>query len=130
MIMKHDLLADALTIIKNAEDRGKRSCIVPGSKMIMEILKIMQKRKYIGKFEFMENGKNGEYKIELLGNINYCGIIRPRFEVKRDGFIAWEKRYLPSVNVGILFITTSRGIMDHHDTKKEKMGGQLLGFVY
>lgn len=130
MIMRHDLLADMFSIIKNAEDRGKRSCVVPGSKMIMELLKIMQKDKYIGKFEFLDNGKNGEYKVELVGKINYCGVIRPRFEVSYRDFIMWEKRYLPSVSLGIIFISTPKGILDHHEARKHKTGGALLGFVY
>jgi small subunit ribosomal protein S8 len=130
MIMRHDLLADAFVTMKNAEDRGKRSCIVQGSKIIKEVLRIMQKDKYIGKFEFIDNGKNGEFKIELLGRINYCGVIRPRFEVGKDGFIQWEKRYLPSVNLGIIFVTTPKGIMDHREAKKQKTGGALLGYVY
>jgi len=117
-------------IIKNAEAIGKRSCIVPSSKIIKEVLKIMQKNKYIGSFEFIDDGKSGKFRVELVGRINNCGVIRPRFELRKDEFIKWEKRFLPSVNIGLLFLTTSNGIMDHRQAKKEKIGGGLLGFVY
>lgn len=128
--MRHDILADMFAVIKNAEMIGKRGCIVPSSKIIKEILKIMQKNKYIGSFEFIDDGKSGKFKIELTGRINNCGVIRPRFEVKSDEFIRWEKRFLPSVRIGILFLTTSKGVLDHRQAKKENMGGGLLGFIY
>jgi len=128
--MRHDTLADMFAIIKNAEAIGKRSCMVPSSKIIKEILKIMQKNKYIGSFEFIDDGKSGKFRVELVGRINNCGVIRPRFELRKDEFIKWEKRFLPSVNIGLLFLTTSKGIMDHRQAKKEKVGGALLGFVY
>jgi small subunit ribosomal protein S8 len=117
-------------MIKNAEMNGIKECTVPSSKIAKEILKIMQKSSYIGSFEFIDDGKSGKFKIELLGRINDCGSIRPRFYITKNDFIRWEKRFLPSVNVGILFITTPKGIMDHRSAKKEGVGGALLGFIY
>lgn len=128
--MRHDMLADMFVTIKNAERIGKRSCVVYSSNIIKEILKIMQKNGYIESFEFIDDGKSGKFKIELAGKINNCGVIRPRFKVEKDEFIEWEKRFLPSVNIGILFITTSKGVLDHRQAKKENIGGSLLGFVY
>ena len=128
--MNHDLLADAFSVIKNAERIGKKECTVPSSKIIKEVLKIMQKSKYIGSFEFIDDGKSGEFKVDLLGRINNCGVIRPRFQLKKDDFIPWEKRFLPSVNVGILFMTTPKGITDHKKAKKDGIGGSLLGYIY
>jgi small subunit ribosomal protein S8 len=128
--MRHDLLADAFSIIKNAEGIGKRNCVVPGSKIVKEILKIMQKNKYIGNFEFIDDGKNGKFRVELLGKINDCGVIRPRFKLKKDEFIMWEKRFLPSVNVGLLFLTSSKGIIDHKQAREKGVGGNLLGYIY
>ncbi|UCC91764.1 MAG: 30S ribosomal protein S8 [Candidatus Aenigmatarchaeota archaeon] len=128
--MKHDLLADTFTVIKNSEGIGKRECVVPSSNIIKEILKLMQKNKYIGSFEFIDDGKSGKFRVELLGRINDCGVIRPRFYLKKDEFISWEKRFLPSVNVGLLFVTTSKGIIDHREAKKKGVGGALLGYIY
>jgi len=128
--MRHDTLSDILTVIKNAEMNGIKECMVPSSKIAKEILKIMQKNNYIGSFEFIDDGKSGKFKVELLGRINNCGSIRPRFYITKNDFIRWEKRFLPSVNVGILFVTTPKGIMDHRSAKKEGVGGALLGYIY
>ncbi len=128
--MKHDILADVFLIINNTERVGKKECTVPASKLIANILKIMHDAKYIGKFDRIEDNKGGKYKIELIGNINKCHVVKPRFYVKHDDFIKWEKRFLPANEIGILLVTTSNGVIDHKKAKKEGVGGQLLGYVY
>ncbi|NCN39035.1 MAG: 30S ribosomal protein S8, partial [Candidatus Aenigmarchaeota archaeon] len=84
--MRHDTLADVMIIIKNAERVGKSECITPASKLIREVLKVMQKKKYIGVFEFIDDGKSGNFRIELKNRINKCNAIKPRYFVKYDGF--------------------------------------------
>jgi len=128
--MKHDSLADVFVIIKNTEGVGKKECTVPASKLASDILKIMKDKDYIGSFDRIEDGKGGKFKIHLVGNINNCHVIKPRFFTKKDEFIKWEKRFLPANNIGMLLVTTSKGVMDHHKAKKEGLGGQLLGYVY
>jgi small subunit ribosomal protein S8 len=128
--MKHDLLADVLATIKNTEAIGRRECTTPASKVIRGVLKVMQKHGYIGEFEYIEDGKGGKFKIHLKGRINNCNVIRPRFSVQITEFIKWEKSFLPSENVGVLIVTTSRGIMDQKEAIEQKTGGKLLGFVY
>ncbi len=68
--MKHDNLSDMFTVIKNSEQNGSKECVVPSSSIIKEVLKIMQKNKYIGSFEFIDDGRSGKFKVELLGRIN------------------------------------------------------------
>jgi small subunit ribosomal protein S8 len=128
--MRHDIISDMFTIIRNAEAIGERECVVPASNIAKEILKLMQKNNYIGSFEFIDDGKSGKFKVELLGRINTCGAIRPRFYISKNEYIKWEKRFLPSVNIGIIFISTPKGVMDHRTAKKEGTGGVLLGYVY
>ncbi len=128
--MKHDPLADLFSVIKNAESIGKNGCTVPASTLFKNILKVMQDHEYIGEFEFVDDGRGGKFNVKLLGNINSCNVIRPRFSVGFTDFIRWEKRFLPADNIGILILTTPKGVMDQIKAKKEKIGGKLLGFVY
>ncbi len=128
--MRHDLLADMFSIIKNAEAIGKAGCVTPASNLIKHILLIMQQNGYIGEFEFIDNGKGGLFKIGLLGKMNNCGVIKPRFSVSRQDFISWEKRFLPASSLGILLVSTSQGVISHSDAKKKNIGGKLLGYVY
>ncbi len=128
--MRHDLLADVFATIKNTEAIGRPKCTIPASKVIKGALKVMQKHGYIGEFEYVKDGKGGKYNVSLMGKINNCNVVRPRFSVKNREFIKWEKRFLPASDIGLLIVTTPKGIMDHKKAKKDGTGGKLLGFVY
>ncbi len=125
--MRHDILADVFSNLKNTESIGKKECRVPHSKMIESVLKVIKKNKYIGDFEKTEGN---EIIVKLIGRINDCNVIKPHFAVKKDEFIKFEKRYLPARKVGILVVTTSQGVMDQNDAIEKNTGGVLLGYVY
>lgn len=127
--MRHDLISDVMSTIKNAEKVGKKECVVPASNLVRDILKVMQEHDYIGNFEYIDDGRGGKFRIELKGRINDCNAIRPRFYVKKDEFDEWEKKYLPAAGVGILIVTTDEGVVDHTKVKGRK-GGALLAYVY
>lgn len=128
--MRHDTLADVMSAIKNAERIGKKECITPASNLVREVLKVMQEKGYIGTFEFIDDGKSGKFRIELKNKINDCGIIKPRYPVKIDGFEKFEKRFLPAKDVGFLILTNPKGVMTHQDAKKQKIGGRLLAYIF
>ena len=129
--MQHDTLADALSKLKNAQMAGKREVyITPTSKTIGRVLKVMQEHGYIKRFEYIENGRGGIYRVELNGTINDCGVIKPRFSVKRMEMEKYESRYLPGQDFGILIISTSKGVMSHHKARENNIGGKLLAYVY
>lgn len=128
--MRHDLLADMFCIIKNTEDIGRHVCVTPASNLIDGVLKVMQRHKYIGNYEPIDDGKGGKFKIHLQGRINNCGVVKPRFSIGRTDFRKWEKKFLPADNLGVLILTTSRGILDQKEAEKKKSGGKILGYVY
>ena len=128
--MRHDTLADVMITIKNAERIGKKECVTPASNLIKEVLKVMQKQKYIGIFEFIDDGKSGKFKIELKNRVNKCNVIKPRYSVKFDEFEKFEKRFLPAKGFGTLILTTNKGVMTHEEAKKQRLGGKLLVYVF
>jgi len=126
-----DPLANALTNIRNNERQGNKKCtIAPASKLIGHVLRTMQKEEYIGEFEFIDDGKAGRFLVELEGNVNKCGVIKPRHAVKKDKFEKFEKRYLPAKNFGIMIVTTPQGVITHKEAKDKGIGGRLLAYVY
>jgi small subunit ribosomal protein S8 len=126
-----DPLANALSTIKNAESVGKSSCVLrPASKTIGNVLKVMQDLGYIGEFEYIDDGKAGIYNVSLVGRINKCGAIKPRYSVGVDNFEFLEKQFLPAKNFGVLIVTTSNGVMSQYDAREKGIGGQLLAYVY
>ncbi|HDM36441.1 MAG TPA: 30S ribosomal protein S8 [Candidatus Syntrophoarchaeum butanivorans] len=126
-----DPLANAMSCIKNAESTGKPSCVVkPASKLIGAVLRVMEEAGYVRDFEFIDDGKSGIFLVGLNGRINRCGVIKPRYPVKKDEFEKYEKRFLPARGVGILIVTTPQGVISHHESKKRGIGGSLLAYVY
>ena len=122
--MRHDILSDAMSIIANAENVGMRFCLVPKSKIVKSVLNVMEANGIIG-----EVTENQDIKVELIGNVNKAGSIRPRFSVTKDDYEKFEKRYLPSRNVGFLIVSTSKGVMTQREANG-KIGGKLLAYIY
>lgn len=129
--MLQDPLNDAMVSMKNAETTGKGKCVLrPASKLVGRVLKVMQEYGYITGFEFVEDGKGGRYQVALKGSINNCGVIKPRFAVRRSELEKWEARYLPAQDFGLLILTTTQGVISQSIAKEKGIGGKLLAFVY
>jgi len=124
--VQQDVLADCFSAIKNAETIGKGECFSVVSSMVKNVLEVMKDKKYIEDYE--KEGKR--FKIKLNHRINDCNVIKPRFSFKKDDIEKWEKRFLPATGVGLLIVTTPKGVMAHEKALKEGVGGKLLGFVY
>ena len=126
-----DILSNGLTTIYNNEVRRKRECLIsPASKLLGNVLRVFQMNGYIGEFEFIDDGRAGKFRVQLLGRINKCGAIRPRYPVKAREIEKWEKIFLPARDIGILVISTPEGVMSHHEARKRGIGGRLLAYVY
>ena len=124
-------LSNLFTTIHNNETRRKKECIVsPSSRFASEILRAMQKARYIGEFEQVDDNRQGKFRIQLLAKINKCGIITPRFSVKSGDYLNWERQFLPAYNMGVLLVSTSKGIMTHHEAQEQGIGGVLVGYVF
>lgn len=64
---------------------------------------------YIGEFEYIDDHRSGKIVIELLGRLNKCGIISPRFNVPLTKLEEWSSKILPSRQFGHLVLTTTYG---------------------
>ena len=129
--MLNDPLANALSKIMNSERIGKNTCLIKTvSSVIKKIFTIMQEKQFTGEFKEIEDGRGNIIKLNLLGKINKCGAIKPRYPVKKDNFEKFEKRYLPAKDFGIILVSTTQGIMTHIEAKEKKLGGVLLAYCY
>ena len=126
-----DTIANGLTTIMNNELRRKKTCLIaPASKLLGNVLRVIQMNGYIGEFEFIDDGRSGKFRVQLLGRVNKCGAIKPRYAVKAKEIEKWGKIYLPSRDIGILAVSTPGGVISHREAKERNAGGSLLAFIY
>lgn len=129
--MLNDTIATTLSNIMRHEKIGRKEVTIhPLSKTLRRVLKIMQDNKYLGDFEELTDARGGVAKVHLIGALNDCGVIKPRFSVKTTDYEKYEKRYLPAKGIGILIVSTSKGIMTHEESKQKNIGGRLLSYCY
>ena len=126
-----NILANLFASLQNAEMRRKKEAvIIPASNLASEVMRVLQKKRYIGEFEFVDDGVSGKLRVQLLGRINKCGAITPRYPIKAKDYTKWESRYLPAVGVGMLIVSTPEGVLSHTEAQEKNIGGRLLGYVY
>ncbi|MEM4267283.1 MAG: 30S ribosomal protein S8 [Candidatus Woesearchaeota archaeon] len=127
----NDSLAGALSQILISERLGRNEVLVkPASKMIKKVLDIMNEHLYIGKYTEIQDHKGNILKISLIGKINKCGVVKPRYSVAKNEFEKFERRYLPAKGFGILIVSTPKGMMTHNEAKENKTGGRLIAYCY
>ena len=127
----NDPLANALANVLNSEKAGKTIVVIkPVSGMIKKVLSIMNTRGYVGDMTEVKDAKGNILKLNLLGNINKCGVIKPNFAVKKEEYEKYEKRFLISRNIGFMIISTPQGLMTHIEAKEKGTGGKLIAYFY
>jgi small subunit ribosomal protein S8 len=127
----NDPLASALSHILNCERLGRDVAFVkPASGMIKKTLQLMNEAQYVGEAQETQDNKGGFLKVHLLGRINSCGVVKPRYSVKVSTYEKFEKRFLPAKGFGILIVSTPEGLMTHTEAKEKKLGGRLIAYCY
>jgi len=123
-------LADCMNNLKTAEDAKKKEVIIsPASKLIQRILRIYQSMGYIGEFERYDDGRQGKFKVELMGRINECkGLLRLNYKVSQ--FEQLERRLLPAPGIGVIILSTNQGIMTITEAEEKRIGGMTLCYIY
>ena len=127
----NDTMARVLSDMYNLEKIGRPECVTgPAAKLILGVLKLLKEHHYVGDVKVEDDKKGGKIHINLIGNINKCGVIKPKYSVKKADYEKFEKRYLPARGFGIIIVSTSQGLMTHEDAKKKGIGGMLIAYCY
>jgi small subunit ribosomal protein S8 len=128
MVVKDHLSAMMNDIMNCKKARKRETAIMPSSKCLIEVLKIMKKHDYIEDFK-VEEGKFEKIIIKI-GKLNKCGAIKPRFYVKKNELDKYIKRFLPARNFGILILSTNKGLMTHNEAIERNLGGSLFAYCF
>ena len=128
-----DPIADMLTRIRNANSAKHETVDVPVSNMKKAIAEILLEEGYIKSYEIIDDGKQGMIHITLKYGANKEKVISGLQRVSKPGLRVYSgAAELPRVlkGLGIAIVSTSKGIMTDKKARAEKIGGEVLAFVW
>jgi small subunit ribosomal protein S8 len=132
--MVTDPIADYLTRIRNANSAGHRVVEIPASNLKREITKILFDQGYILSYKFEENTAQGSIKIALkYDKATKEPVIRKIQRISKPGLRKYTgSDDLPRVlnGLGIAVVSTSHGVMTSKQAREQKVGGEVLCYVY
>ena len=131
--MYNDPIADMLTRIRNASNVGLPMVEVPASKLKIEIAKVLQKEGYIRSYEIREAGNHKTVRILLKYDAQGYPLIRKLTRVSRPGLRKYYKvDNLPRIlaGAGTAIVSTSKGLLSDREARKERVGGEVLCYIY
>ena len=128
-----DVIADMLTRLRNANDAKHATVDIPASNMKKAIAEILVNEGYVSAFETIEDGKQGIIRVTLKYTGKKQKVLRGIRRVSKPGLRIYAGcEEMPRVmnGLGIAIVSTSKGIMTDKQARKEKVGGEVLAFVW
>ncbi len=128
-----DPLADMLTRIRNAYKAGHPSVSLPASKLKAGVLKILRDKGFIEAYKFEEDDRQGLLHVYLRYDIDHKPMIDGIERVSRPGLRRYSgSEEIPEVlrGLGVMIVSTSKGVMADDEAKEKKLGGELLCRVW
>jgi small subunit ribosomal protein S8 len=124
-----DPIADMLTRIRNAGKAKLNSVDIPGSKLKIELAKVLKNEGYIKNYKFLKDNKQGVLRVYLKYGQGNASAIFGMERVSRPG----RRQYVKSTDLkpvyngmGLAVLSTSKGVMTDKRAVKEKLGGEVL----
>ena len=129
-----DPIADYLTRLRNAIQAKHRDVECPASNLKKEITKILFEKGYILNYQFVEDGPQGTIKIALkYDNASKVNAIKKLIRISRPGMRKYTGyKDMPRVinGLGIAILSTSKGVMTNKEAAEQRVGGEVLCYVY
>jgi len=128
-----DPIADLLTRIRNANTANHQTVEVPASRTKVAVAKILKEEGFITDYERRTEGPQGVLRITLKYGPEKEKVITGLRRISRPGLRVYtNKTEIPRVlgGLGLVIISTSRGIMSGKRAKKEGCGGEVLAYVW
>ena len=128
-----DPIADMLTRIRNASNAKHETVDVPASNLKKAMAQILVDEGYIKGFTVVEDGKQGIIRMTLKYGENKSQVITGLRRVSKPGLrIYASSADMPKVmkGLGIAIVSTSKGLMTDRQARKQKVGGEVLAFVW
>jgi small subunit ribosomal protein S8 len=128
-----DPIADMLTRIRNANTANHQVVDIPTSRMKRDVAAILKEEGFINDFEVVAEGPQGTLRISLKYGPEKEKVITGLRRISRPGLRVYTSRTeIPRVlgGLGLVIISTSKGIMSGKRAKREGFGGEVLAYVW
>jgi small subunit ribosomal protein S8 len=129
----NDPISDMLTRIRNAGMARKPELVMPSTKVLVAIAKILQEEGYINGFEVIEKRPQNQLKITLRYSADKRHTIREIKRVSKPGLRVYAgKDALPRVRsgLGIAIVSTPQGVITGYEARRRGIGGEVLCTVF
>jgi small subunit ribosomal protein S8 len=134
--MRIDTISDMLTRIRNANLADHNIVVIPSTKIVRDIVQVLANEGLIERFENVKNG----FRSVILIVLKYDGVgftRTPRIQrlkrISKPGRRVYSRAHkLPRVlgGYGIAIISTCRGLMTDKRAREERIGGEILCFIW
>jgi len=131
--MLTDPIADMLTRVRNAVLIKAEKVDVPASRMKLEIAKILKEEGFIRAYKILKDKKQGILRITLKYTHDSSAIISGIKRISKPGRRVYvDKDSIPTVmgGVGVSILSTSRGVLGDKGCRREKVGGEILCYIW
>jgi small subunit ribosomal protein S8 len=131
--MYSDPIGDMLTRVRNASRAEHEKVDIPASKLKVRLAEILKEEGFVKNFRVLEDGKQGVLRVYLkYGTANekmISGLMRVSTPGRRI-YVPHDK--IPNVlgGMGVAVLSTSRGVLTGRAARKEKIGGEVLAYVW
>ena len=128
-----DAIADLLTRLRNAVKAKKREVNIPASRLKAEVVKLLKEEGYIRNFKVLEDGRQGTINVTLKYTDENASVISGLKRISRPGCrIYCASDSVPRVldGLGLVIISTSRGLMSGKACEEQGMGGEVLCSIW
>lgn len=128
-----DPIADMLTRVRNAGKARFNSVDIPGSKMKIELARVMKEQGYIRNYKFIKDGKQGILRVYLKYADDQSHVIQELKRVSKPS----RRVYVGAGDVkpvynglGVSIISTSKGVLTDRQARKEHIGGEVICNIF
>ena len=131
--MVTDPISDYLTRLRNAISAKHKVVEIPASNIKKEMTKILMNQGFILNYKIVEDNKQGIIKIALKYNTDNSPVIKTLQRISKPGLRKYTgSAEMPRVlnGLGIAIVSTSKGVMTDKEARVQKVGGEVLCYVY
>ncbi len=131
--MRSDPIADFLTRVRNASRAEHEKVDIPSSKLKVRLAEILKAEGFIKNYRVLEDGKQGTLRVYLKYGPGNEKLISGLMRVSSPGrrvYVTHDR--LPTIlgGMGVSIVSTSRGVLTDREARKQRVGGEVLAYVW